>query len=44
MLTMSFAVADGAALPIDSEIQFTIDPRDMLLFNPVDLRRVLPSG
>jgi multiple sugar transport system ATP-binding protein len=44
MLTMSFAVADGAALPIDSEIPFTIDPRDMLLFDPVDLRRVLPSG
>jgi len=44
MLTMSFAVADGTALPIDSEIPFTIDPRDMLLFDPVDLRRVLPSG
>lgn len=44
MLTMSFAVTDGTALPIDSEIPFTIDPRDMLLFDPVDLRRLLPGG
>lgn len=42
-LIMSFPVASGAAPPIDSEIAFTIDPQDLLLFDPADLRRLIPG-
>lgn len=39
-LTMSFAATHGAPPTIDSDIPFTIDPRDVLLFDPADLRRL----
>lgn len=39
-LTMSFAVSGGAPPTLDSDIPFTIDPRDVLLFDPADLGRL----